>query len=128
MSSRGKSLDFSPLYKFLISNVGNPWEEVKKEAYSRLDEHREYVENMVYTDPIDIENLVSYRSKHNRLMGYMIAGENSYWSILVVDENGILQKMNPELTVEQFYPSCACCTHTFNGKPFINKFTPGHYS
>ncbi|WP_342345930.1 hypothetical protein [Pseudomonas palleroniana] len=44
--------------------------------------------------------------------------ENSYYSGLWVDEAGLLQKVNPQLTAEQMEPSCDCCTHTFNGVVF----------
>jgi hypothetical protein len=35
-----------------------------------------------------------------------------------------MKKVSPELSVDDLHPSCGCCTHTFNGKPFTNRFDP----
>jgi hypothetical protein len=50
--------------------------------------------------------------------------ENSYYSGLYVDETGLLQKVNPQLTPEQMKPYCDCCTHTFNGVVLAHPLPP----
>jgi hypothetical protein len=52
------------------------------------------------------------------------AGENSYYSGLYVDDDGKLAKVAPELRNEDLWPSCPCCTHTFNGAPFVRNYDP----
>jgi hypothetical protein len=49
---------------------------------------------------------------------YVRTDENSYYSGLWVDEAGLLQKVNPQLTPEQMEPFYDRCTHTFNGVVF----------
>lgn len=49
---------------------------------------------------------------------YVRTDENSYYSGLYIDEGGLLQKVNPQLTPEQMKPDCSCCTQTFNGVVF----------
>lgn len=104
-------LDFSPLYMFLLSKVGCKWDEVYSEAKSRL--------------PIGETDAINHLLRENKYIehwGYCRAGENSLYSTLYVDENGLLQKTHPDLHIESLYPSCGCCTHTFNGKPLTNKW------
>ena len=52
------------------------------------------------------------------------AGESSFWSRLYVDVDKLLQVRDPAITHSTLHPSCACCTHTFNGVPFTNKYDP----
>ncbi len=99
-----RGLDYTPLYRFLLSKVGKPWDDVYSEAVSRLDKE----EPIFYI--VDLNNV------HDRYdMDYSNIGESGKWSKLIVDENGILQLKNPNLKNEDFMPSCECCTHTFNG-------------
>ncbi|MEP4197051.1 MAG: hypothetical protein ABJL99_15605 [Aliishimia sp.] len=96
--------DYTPLFKFLISRVGQAWDDVFSEAVGRLDE----------TDPIfwivaqnqdDARNIVR-------------TGESSYFSGLYVDDAGTLQKTDPKLRAKTMIPTCHCCTHAFNGEVF----------
>lgn len=98
-------LDYTPLYKFLLSKVGQDWDKIHSEAISRLDK-----EEPIY-------HLVALFNKSEE-KDYVRCGESSYYSGLFVDENNFLQKVNPNLKNEDMYPSCNCCTHTFNGMPF----------
>lgn len=97
---------------FLLSKVGQKWDDVYSEAKSRIPESEtEAIEHMFHKPSIHFEN-----------HGYCRMGEGSMYSILMVDEDGLLQKTHPELAIESLYPSCNCCTHTFNGKPLTNKW------
>ena len=99
-----RGLDYTPLYRFLISKVGSPWDEVHSEAVARLDK------------PEPIFWLVSLSEEDRR--DVVLLGENSYFSGLYVDDDRVLRLVNPELKAEKMSTSCSCCTHTFNGVPF----------
>lgn len=103
-SSKERGLDYTPLYRFLLSKVGSDWNVVFSEAQSRLDKE----------DPI--YHLVA-RNEHEK-KDMVRVGESTYFSGLYIDENGILQKTNPNLKALDLKPFCPCCTHTFNGKVF----------
>lgn len=103
-SKTRRGLDYTPLFRFLLSKVGQPFDDVFSEATSRLDR----------TDPIFW--LVA-RQEHERQPAVRI-GESSYYSGLYVDEDGLLQRVDPDLTAESMTPACTCCTHTFNGTLF----------
>jgi hypothetical protein len=99
-----RGLDYTPLYRFLLSKVGYNWDEVFSEAKSRLDDVKP-VFGMVALKESEKKDLVGI-------------GESSYFSGLYVDSNSILQLSNPNLKAKDMKPSCNCCTHTFNGKVF----------
>ena len=109
MSSKQQGLDYTPLFRFLLSHVGKSWNEIHSEVISRIDSS-DIISWMV----VDI-NAPNY---HNN--GYFMTN-NSYYNTLFVDDNGLLQKVKSDLKNEDFYPLCDCCTHTFNGKPLNNK-------
>lgn len=98
-------MDYTPLYKFLLSKVGQPWEAVHSEAVSRIDDPNA-VYDIIVTDPLD-----------KRETTYM--GESTQYSLLKVDDDGILVKVNPDAVPNG--ATCTCCTHTFNGKVMTNK-------
>jgi hypothetical protein len=115
MTSKMKSgvqrgLDYTPLYRFLFSKIGQPWEIVHSEAISRLDKE----------DPIYYMVQINNHERGSEFDYF--CNENSYWTKLIVDDNGILQLKNSNLKNEDFSPSCHCCTHTFNGKPLIKSY------
>jgi hypothetical protein len=93
--------DYTPLFRFLLSKVGHPWDQVFSEAKSRLD-RPEPVFWIVALHKSDKEE-------------YVRTDENSYYSGLCVDGAGLLQKVNLQLTPEQMEPFYDNCTHTFNG-------------
>lgn len=97
-------LDYTPLFRFLLSRVGNDWDETYREAVARID----------HSEPIFW--LVA-RSEGER-QSYVRLGESSYYSGLYVDEDGRLALVDPTLTVDDMRPTCRCCTHTFNGERF----------
>lgn len=106
-----RGLDYTPLYKFLLSKVGSDWDAIYYEAQHRLDKE----------EPIFW--MVSLTGEFERGGNDICrVGESTYFSRLYVDENNILQKVNPDLSIENLYPSCKCCTHSFNGEVFRNKW------
>ncbi|MES2432790.1 MAG: hypothetical protein V4586_03070 [Pseudomonadota bacterium] len=94
-------LDYTPLYRFLLSRLGRDWDEVCSEALPRIAD-RDALYHMVARNPDEERDFV-------RL------GENSYWSGLRVNAANLLEKVAPNLTAEAIEPGCTCCTHTFNG-------------
>ena len=104
-----RGLDYTPLFKFLLSKVGCDWNEVHSEAVSRLDK-----EEPIYWIVAMSKDLAD---------DYVRIGESSYFSGLYIDDNNILQIASPETTEETLAPLCSCCTHTFNGVPFTKKYS-----
>lgn len=111
MQSKEHPLDFTPLFMFLLSKIGQPWDEVHSEAVSRIPKEHKDAVNWMFKD-------VSNSPRH---LSYFRGGESSYYSTLIVDENGLIQKASDINNID-LYPSCWCCTHTFNGKPLTNKW------
>ena len=105
-----RGLDYTPLFKFLLSKVGSPWNGIFSEAISRLDKEA------------PIWWLVAKRREEAEEV--IRLGESSYYSGLFIDEQGLLQKVAPQLSEDSLEPSCACCTHTFNGIPFTQRYQP----
>jgi hypothetical protein len=99
-----RGLDYTPLFRFLLSKVGFNWDEVFSEAKSRLDK----------TEPIFWIVALTQDKKKD----YIRVGESTYFSGLYIDDNAILQITNPDLKAIDMKPICNCCTHTFNGKLF----------
>jgi hypothetical protein len=102
--TKQRGLDYTPLFKFLLSKVGSNWNDVYKEAKSRLDKQ----------DPIFWLVALSEAEKND----YVRIGESTYYSGLFVDDNNVLQLVNQNLKSTDLTPLCNCCTHTFNGKLF----------
>lgn len=103
-----RGLDYTPLFRFLLSKVGSNWDDVLPVVQSRLDQ-----DTPIYW-------MVAIRESDKN--DYFLAGESTFFSGLFVDENNILQLVDPNLHNEDLTPSCPCCTHTFNGKPLIKKY------
>ncbi len=103
-----RGLDYTPLFRFLLSKVGSSWDEVYGEAVSRLDK------------PDPIFWMVALEADQRK--DYVCIGESSLYSGLYVDENGQLQIVNPNIGSSSLAPGCACCTHTFNGSVFTQRF------
>ncbi len=103
-----RGLDYTPLFKFILSKVGENWDLVFGEAVCRLDK-KEPIFWLVSLDPENAQD-------------YVRVGENSYYSGLYVDGNGILKVVTPELNESTFKPFCKCCTHTFNGIKVKNEY------
>ena len=91
--------DYTPLYKFLLSRVGQKWDDVFSEAVGRLDKH----------DPIFHLVDLNYKDREDEIVRI---GENSYYSKLTV-KNGLIILANENAAVP--VKLCVCCTYTFNG-------------
>lgn len=96
--------DYTPLFRFLLSKVGQPWDQVFSEANARLDR------------PEPIFWMVALHESDKQ--EYVRTDENSYYSGLWVDEAGLLQKVNPLLTPEHMESFSDYYTHSFNGVVF----------
>jgi len=109
-------LDFTPLYRFLLSKVGEDFNEVYSEVIGRLGSVSlsDKEESIFWLIAKDENEVVEH--------GYRRVGESSYFSQLLIDDNGKLQIAKPEVTNETLFPDCDCCTWTFNGKLFVNKY------
>lgn len=105
---RRRGLDYTPLFRFLLSKVGEEWAAVHSEAVSRLDRE----------DPIYW--LVARTDAERR--PYVLTGETAYFSGLYIDDEGLLAKVAPDLRNEDLTPCCPCCTYTFNGVPLVRKY------
>ena len=103
-----RGLDYTPLFRFLISKLGEEWDAVHKEAVQRLDR-----EEPIYW-------IVARNEPDQK--PYVRIGDNALFSGLFVDANGKLAKVASDLRNEDLVPSCSCCTHTFNGVVLVNKF------
>ncbi|HET8886471.1 MAG TPA: hypothetical protein VFM70_09005 [Salinimicrobium sp.] len=99
-----RGLDYTPLFRFLLSKIGSDWNEVFSEAKSRLDK----------TEPIFWVVALNEEDKKD----YIRVGESSYLTGMYVDNDSKLQLTNPELKAKDLTPFCDCCTHTLNGKVF----------
>lgn len=100
--------DYTPLFRFLLSKVGQNWDEVFSEATKRLDD----------TEPVFW--LVARREAEKE--EYVRIGESSYFSGLFVTADGTLQKVNSSIDASTLEPECKCCTYTFNGVRFSKPF------
>jgi hypothetical protein len=107
-SKKQQGLDYTPLFRFLLSKVGQDWSEVHSQAVARLDR------------PNPIFWIVALNDADRKPV--VRAGENSYYSGLYVDQDNRLALVDPELRLEDMKPRCECCTHTLNGVPFLRKF------
>ena len=97
-------LDYTPLFRFLVSRVGQVWDTVFSEAVGRLDQ-QEPIWHIVARSDLEMQPMVR-------------VGESSYFSGLYVDDDGVLAKVAPTLEAQSLQPFCVCCTHTFNGEAF----------
>ncbi len=102
--------DYTPLFKYLLSKVGQPWDDVYKDIKPKLNS----------TDPIYW--MISTNKDVTTLLGYIRVGESTYYSSLYVDDKGLLQYVDKSINENTLEPFCKCCTHTFNGKRFTKKY------
>ncbi|MGH1421101.1 MAG: hypothetical protein ACRBEQ_04725 [Hyphomonas sp.] len=107
-SNRQNGLDYTPLFKFLLSHVGDDWDDVYSEAVSRLPTPEPIFWMVSNTEPFGD--------------GIARIGDATFFSELFVDANNTLQKVDPTIVVEELWPSCSCCTHSFNGIRFTQPY------
>lgn len=101
-------LDYTPLYRFLLSRVGQDWAQTHSEAVSRLN------------DAAPIWRMVAL--ERDDAPAFFRTGESSFFSCLYVDKDNILRRVDPDLDENSLAPFCTCCTHTLNGKRFTRPF------
>ncbi len=101
MNSGQFGYDYTPLFKFLLSKVGENWDSVFSEAISRLDK-KEPIFWLVAKNADEKKDIIR-------------CGDNSYYSGLYIDENNLLQIANVNAEVPDAYKSSSE-TVTFNGK------------
>ena len=101
-------LDYTPLFRFLLSRVGQDWTAVRSEAAARLDRE----------DPIFW--LVAQGPQEEQ--DFVRIGHSSFWSGLKVDGANRLVRVAPALNLDDMVPYCTCCTHTLNGERFTRSF------
>lgn len=97
-----RGLDYTPLFKFLLSREGEKWDEVYSEAKARLDK----------TEPIF---WMVARNEVER-KDYFVVSESTYFSAMYIDDDGILRRSKPELSIRDLGNLCTCCTHSLDGK------------
>lgn len=107
ISNIKRGLDYTPLFKFLLSKVGKDFVTTHSEALSRIDKE----------DPIFWLIAKTEDDKQEVVR----VDENTYYSGLYVDDNGLIQKVNPEFDDTQRLIYCTCCTFSFNGVPIKKK-------
>jgi hypothetical protein len=116
--NKQRGLDYTPLFRFLISKVGQDFDTVFSEAVSRLDKEEPIW--YIVVDPNEQEILLGKRTR-----GYVACGNGtSFYSQLYVDDRGLLQLVDPSIRAEDFAQTCSCCTYTFNGKQITKKYDP----
>lgn len=94
--------DYTPLFYFLIKQIGKPWDEIFSEVCGRLD------------TTVPVFWLVTLHEHERRDL--VCIGESSYYPGLYVDGRGILQQVNPSITGKDVKGTCRCCTHTYIGE------------
>jgi hypothetical protein len=110
-TGKQRGLDYTPLFKFLLSRVGQDWDETYQIARRRVDKE----------EPIFW--LVA-RSPEERRAAVRL-GESSYYSGLYIDDGNRLAVVAPNLTADDMRPSCGCHTHTFNGLVITRPYDDG---
>ena len=81
--TKQRGLDYTPLFRFLLSKVGEPWDDVFGEATARLDK----------TEPIFWIVALREEDRHD----VVLVGESTHFSGLYVDDDGILRRVNPDI-------------------------------
>lgn len=109
--------EYRPLMKFLLKNVGKKWSDVWKECTDRL----------LTTEPVHWivlnirKNGLPYNVDPTELNPIIRYGEDTYFSTLYVNENGILQYVDKDYIKEcADYPNTEW-GESFNGKNWDNK-------
>lgn len=99
-------LDYGPLFRFLLSKVGEDWDAVYAEAVSRLPSE----------EPIF---WIVARSERD-MRDVICVGEGTLFSGLYVDGDNRLARVAPDIGIEDIEPYCPCHTHSFNGEVVTN--------
>jgi hypothetical protein len=106
-----RGLDYTPLFKYLLSKVGQDWDKV----YSDIKPRVKSIEPIFW-----MVKLYEHKTPYEQEAYFTV--ENGSFSKLYVDENNKLQIIDPNIDHTTLEPFCFCCTHTFNGKLFTKKW------
>ena len=114
--------DYTPLIKFLHAHVGQEWNAVYQECVSRLDSSKPITWMVVNVNErgLVVDNYPN--EELPKCVGRSL-GEESYWSALWVDDEGILQFVDAnyslldDLTEEWKSRYSKTWTVSWNGKP-----------
>ena len=108
--NRGADYDYTPLYWYLRKHVGENWNDIYSNILPRLPNTKEGREAWTY--------FVNQPYEKNKL-AIVSYGPRAYYSALYIDENNLLQIVDPTIGVEHFnatYGRDFPETYTFNGK------------
>lgn len=93
--------DYTPLYMFLEKSVGRVWSDVWKEALEKSAGNYQEIQLLVCNiNKNGLRNPGRVVGRDGIKYSYRRIGESSYYTNLIVDENGILQKINPNARQE----------------------------
>lgn len=101
--------DYTPLFRFLLTRVGEDWDQTYSEALARLDR----------SEPIFWIVALSEEQKQR----YVRIGESSYFSGLHVDQQNRLALVDPNLTIDDIKPTNGFETFTLNGKRLTQTYS-----
>ena len=105
--------DYTPLIRFLHSHVGDVWADIFCECQARLNNITPLTRMVVN---VNKRGLVVDNYPCEELPKYCEVGEDSYWSTLYVDEEGVLQFVDKDYHKPPVSNSLAF-TDTWNGEP-----------
>ncbi len=123
---RGASYDYTPLYWYLRKHVGENWNDIYSSILPRLPNTKDGREAWTYF----------VNQPYEKKKPVVCYGPRAYYSALYIDENNLLQIVDPALGVEHFnatYGRDFPETYTFNGKriikndPKVGDFNCEHY-
>lgn len=118
MSSRKeRGVDFTPLYKFLLSKVGEDFDEVYSEAMSRMDGKRAPIFWMIVENTYIEEGIL--KNSNGTIVRPDFNNEEAKFSTLYIDDENKLRKVSDLNKSEFKLESCGCCTQSLDGIPYV---------
>lgn len=113
LEETSKCKNYTPLFKYLLSQVGKNWDDVWKDVFPRVDGVSDPIRLMVinvnkHGNVIEVENKQPYFSYNLRYYGYRT------FSTLFVDENNILQYVDKNF--RPHHDNLGMITKSFNAK------------
>ena len=105
--------DYTPLFRFLHSHVGDVWTDIFRECQARLNDMKPLTRMVVN---VNERGLVVDNYPDRELPKYCIESEDGYWSTLYVDEEGVLQFVDKDYHKPPVSISLAF-TDSWNGEP-----------
>lgn len=104
------NLDYTPLFQFLLSKDGKPWNEIWKECLERVDRPDPI---LWMVQGIRINGLPDNKpGEYKKCFRY---GEGTYFSTMYVDDSGILRIVDKDYVCGPSYEEERRWGETFNG-------------